>query len=160
MPFVSTLDREVLASFFRFTAARSQRGRASRGLLSLLFGVLVAGCASTGFSSKPAEEIVLSRAQARWDALVARDWATAYKFMVPAYRAIVPQERYGNQFQGPVKWESAKASSAKCEEKRCSVQVEVAFRALLPRQARHVSSTYVEEIWVLEEGQWFKFEPV
>lgn len=132
-----------------------------KSLLAAVAGALLAsGCASLGSPSESAEEAVLQRAQARWDALVDREWAAAYKFMTPAYRAIVPQRRYGNQFQGPVQWESAKAESAKCDEKRCVVQVRIDFRALLPKHADKVTTTWAEEVWVLEDGQWYKFEPI
>lgn len=102
----------------------------------------------------------MERAQARWNALIERDWNTAYPYTTPSYRAIVPLKRYGNQFAGPLQWESAKAHSAKCEETRCTVQVEIGFRMLLPGHTNRLSSTFVDEVWVLEEGQWYKFETV
>jgi hypothetical protein len=120
--------------------------------------VLAAGCATLGPGSRTAEQIVLERAQARLDALLERDWARAYPYLTPSYRAIVPRQRYGNQFQGPIQWEEAKAKSAKCEEKRCVVEVEIGARLLLPGHTDRVTSSQFEEIWVLEEGQWFKFE--
>jgi len=123
-----------------------------------IFVAVAAGCASIGAGSRPAEQVVLERAQARWNALVERDWNAAYPYLTPAYRAVVPLKRYGNQFTGPVQWESAKAQSAACEEKRCTVKVEITFRALLPGHMDRVSSTYLDETWVLEDGEWYKFE--
>jgi len=120
--------------------------------------VFAAACASIGAGSRPAEEIVLERAQARWNALVERDWNTAYPYITPAYRAIVPLKRYGNQFTGPLQWESAKAHSATCEGARCTVRVEISFRTLLPGHTDRLSSTFVDEVWVLEEGTWYKYE--
>jgi len=132
-------------------------------MLSALAGaltVLATGCASLGVG-QTADKIVLERAQARWDALVARNWNAAYPYLVPAYRALVPLSRYGNQFTGPIQWEGAKATSAACEAKRCTVKVEVRFRTLLPGHLERSSSTYVDEVWVLEDdGQWYKFETV
>jgi uncharacterized protein YceK len=124
----------------------------------ILAAALAAGCATVGAGLNPAEEIVLERAQARLDALLERDWARAYPYLTPSYRAIVPRQRYGDQFQGPIKWESAKAQSAKCEEKRCVVKIEIAARLLLQGHADRVTTSYSEEVWVLEDGQWFKFE--
>lgn len=123
-----------------------------------LAAALAAGCATVGAGSKTAEEIVLERAQARLDALLERDWARAYPFLTPSYRALVPRQRYGNQFQGPIQWEQAKAASAKCEEKRCVVKVEVSARVLLQGHTDRVTTSHFEEVWILEEGQWFKFE--
>jgi hypothetical protein len=128
-------------------------------ILGVVLSLVAAGCASTGgLGSKPPEEVVLTRAQDRWKALLKRDWATAYEYVTPAYRALVPLDRYGNQFSGPVQWEGATAKSAKCEEKRCEVVVEIVFRTLLPGHRDRVSSTHIQETWVLEDGQWFKFE--
>jgi len=128
--------------------------------LWVVAALLAGGCASIGMGTRTAEEVVLERAQTRLDALRERNWAAAYPFLTPAYRAIVPQQRYANQFQGPLQWEAAKAKGAKCEEKRCLVDVEISFRLLLPGHSDRVSSTNFEEVWVLEDGQWFKFEPV
>jgi uncharacterized protein YceK len=128
--------------------------------LWVLAALFAGGCASIGAGTRTAEEVVLERAQARLDALRERNWAVAYPFLTPAYRAIVPQQRYASQFQGPIQWEAAKAKGAKCEEKRCLVDVEISFRLLLPRHSDRVTSTNFEEIWVLEDGQWFKFEPI
>ena len=126
----------------------------------LLVAALASGCASVGSAFLPAEDAVLKRAQARWDALVERDWKAAYAYMTPGYRAVVPLKRYSNQFSGPAQWDSAKAKSAKCEETRCVVNVEISYRLLLPGHTNRVDSTHVEEVWVREEGQWYKFEPL
>lgn len=123
-----------------------------------LVAAFAAGCASIGAGYHAAEEIVLERAQARWNALVERDWNAAYPYTTPAYRAIVPLKRYGNQFTGPLQWESAKVHSATCEEARCTVRVEISFRMLLPGHTDRLSSTFVDEVWVLEEGSWYKYE--
>ena len=124
----------------------------------LVAGTLAGGCASIGGEAKPPEQAVVERAQARWDALLRRDWAAAYQYLVPAYRSIVSVDRYGNQFSGPVQWESAMAKSAQCEEKRCTVAVEVMVRVLLPGHRNNLLSSNFEEVWVLEDGKWFKFE--
>lgn len=134
------------------------RGFSCGGACAIFGGLLLAGCATLG-PAKSAEDIVLQRAQARWNAMVDRDFATAYKYLTPTYRATVPQRRYANKFQGPVSWESATAKSAKCEEKKCSVLIEISFRTVLPGHHDRQMSTHFDETWVLEEAEWFKFEP-
>jgi len=118
---------------------------------------LMSGCA-TSASSRPATEVVLERAQSRWAALLKRDWALAYSYLSSGYRATVPLDRYGNQFSGPLQWEAAKAHSAECEGQRCVVTVEITFKLLLSGHRDRVSSTFLEEVWLLEDGQWYKFE--
>jgi len=123
-----------------------------------IFVAVAAGCASIGAGSRPAEQVVLERAQARWNALVDRDFAAAYPYLTPGYRAVVPLTSYRRQSTGPAQWESAKAQSAKCEAARCIVAVEITFRIGLPGHADRLQSTFVDETWVLEDGQWFKYE--
>ncbi len=129
------------------------------GLAAVLASV-ASGCATMGGGPEAAEKIVLERAQARWNSLLARDWNAAYPYLTAAYREVVPLSRYGNQFTGPVQWESAKATGASCEEKRCTVKVEVGFRTLLPGHMDRLTKTFVDEVWILEDGQWYKFETV
>jgi len=119
---------------------------------------VAAGCASIGAGSRPADEVVLERAQARWNALVERDFATAYPYLTSGYRAVVPLQSYRRQSTGPAQWESAKAQSAKCEAARCIVSVAITFRLGLPGHGDRVQTAYVDETWVLEDGQWYKFE--
>jgi uncharacterized protein YceK len=126
--------------------------------LAVSAALLTGGCAATVSASRPAKEIVGERAQARWDALVRRDWSAAYGYLTPAYRAVVSAERYGNQFAGPMQWQSAKVQGVECEQTRCIATVEISFRLLLPGHLDRVSATFVEETWLLEDGQWYKFE--
>jgi len=123
-----------------------------------IFMAVAAGCASIGAGSRPAEQVVLERAQARWNALVDRDFAAAYTYLTAGYRAVVPLAAYRRQTTGPAQWEGAKAHSAKCEAARCIVAVEITFRIGLPGHADRVQSSFVDETWVLEDGQWFKYE--
>ena len=134
---------------------------ARRWLRAAAAGILMAvaaGCASIGAGSRPAEQVVLERAQARWNALVDRDFGAAYAYLTSGYRAVVPLAAYRRQTTGPAQWEGAKAHSAKCEAARCIVAVEITFRIGLPGHADRVQSSFVDETWVLEDGQWFKYE--
>jgi hypothetical protein len=135
--------------------------RLSRWLRAIILGAAIAvaaGCASIGAGSRPAEQVVLERAQARWNALVDRDFGAAYAYLTSGYRAVVPLAAYRRQTTGPAQWESAKAQSAKCEAARCIVAVEITFRIGLPGHSDRVQSAFVDETWVLEDGQWFKYE--
>lgn len=135
-------------------------GRTAR---SVAFGiavlVLAAGCASTISGLRPADEVVLERAQQRWNALVKRRWSEAYAYLTPAFREVVPLDRYISQLTGgPVQWTDAKAYRANCEDRRCSVSVEIFFRLKLKGHGDRVSSTHLDEDWVLDDGGWYKFE--
>jgi hypothetical protein len=138
----------------------TSRYRLFTAALGLWGAIAAAGCASGGSFGGSPEKIVTERAQARWNALIDQNWAAAYPYMTPAYRAIVPLKRYGDQFTGPARWEGAKVTGAKCEEKRCQVGVAVSIRLLMPAHSNRVDTTNIQETWVLEDGQWFKYEPM
>jgi hypothetical protein len=129
----------------------------SVAFLAVAFALVFAGCATPEASRTPAE-VTVERAKARWAALLRRDWATAYSYLSSGYRATVPVDRYGNQFTGPLQWEGAQVQGAECEPTRCVVTVEIVFRLMLTGHRDRKSSTFVEEIWLLEDGQWYKFE--
>jgi hypothetical protein len=126
--------------------------------LVLAAALILVGCASPGASPQTPVEITMERAQARWNALLKRDWPTAYGYLTSGYRATVSIDRYGGQFTGPLQWEGAKAQGAQCEPTRCVVTVELVFRLMLAGHRDRKSSTFIEEIWLLEDGQWYKFE--
>jgi hypothetical protein len=120
--------------------------------------LILAGCAGPVASNRTPADIAVERAQARWDALMRRDWATAYGYLTSGYRATVSADRYGGQFSGPLQWEGARAHGAECEATRCVVTVEITFRLMLAGHRDRKSSTFIEEVWLLEDGQWYKFE--
>ena len=87
----------------------------------------VAGCA---FQSKAPEQDVQERAQARWDALVKRDFERAWTYTDPAFRARVPQADYKARFGAGGAWKEAKVTSVTCEPERCLVRVRVTTQNL------------------------------
>ena len=46
----------------------------------------------------------------------------------------------------------------KCEAERCTVRVRVAAKVLAPPFTGQEVVTYVEEVWVRDEGQWWFFQ--
>jgi hypothetical protein len=118
---------------------------------------LLVACTSIG-GAKTAEEAVKLRSQERWNALIKREWSAAYQFHTPAYRELVSLDRYSSQFTAPVRWEGASPVSSVCEEKRCTVRVEVSFQLTLPQHRGSRSKSFLEETWVLEDGQWYYVE--
>jgi hypothetical protein len=118
----------------------------------------VAGCASLA-PGKP-EEVVRQRAQARWDALLAGEWKTAYGYMSPSYRALVEEKRFANQFGSGAGWVSAEVFKVTCADEKCTVVMEVKFKPILGMRAGNVATTSFEESWIREDGQWWMFQRV
>jgi hypothetical protein len=127
--------------------------------LVLLLAVLVASCA-TGSAGSP-EATVRQRAQARWAALIAGEWNDAYAYMVPSYRALIPRNRFVNQFGGGGAWLDAEVVDVSCkEEDKCSVRMKVSFRPVLGGRSREPVTTHFDETWVREDGQWWMFQKI
>ena len=88
------------------------RFRSTRRALAPLLaaGVLaLAGCA--GLQPQTTEQLVQQRAQQRWDALLAGDFAKAWTYTPASYRARVKQDDYRDQFGRGGRWTAATVKS-------------------------------------------------
>lgn len=123
--------------------------RAVLGLLPLL-----AACAAT-VPATP-EEAVRARAQARWQAVIARDLPQAYEFLSPGSRAVISLGQYRARFGAAVNWKAAEVFKVVCEQAdRCTATVKVTYQPVLPRASIGDTETSVDEVWLLEAGQWW-----
>jgi hypothetical protein len=131
--------------------------KAPRLILGLAAGLslsILAGCATM----MPAEQVVEKRAMARWDALIKRDYAEAYKYLSPGYRSGVSVDHYEKSFiYKKVKWTSAKFIESKCEEKTCKVRISLGYTVYgaVPGVKAFKSREPIEESWVRSGGSWY-----
>ena len=92
--------------------------------LSLLTTLLLSACA-TPLGLTP-EDQVRQRATQRWQALLAYDYAKAYEFATPSYRALVSPESYRGRQGAALQRTSAKVFRVDCPEPgKCTARVEV-----------------------------------
>ena len=128
------------------------------GALTLALGALaLSGCAALAPTTP--EQQVQQRATQRWDALIASRWDKAYGFVSPSFRATMSEERYRERFVGVPKWKKVEVRSVKCESEKCIavVHIESLYGA---RAGMETLSTDMSEIWLNEDGQWYKYEPL
>ena len=122
-----------------------------------VLSLLATGCANM----RPApEETVRKLATQRWQALLAGKFDQAYEFATPGFRKLRSVDSYRtNRSAVPVKWVSAEVLRANCEPTRCTVTVKVLSEPRMPgfRKLSTLESG-VDEVWVLEDGQWWIFE--
>lgn len=129
----------------------------SRSCLFLIMALL-AGCqTSQGLTTtaktenaQVTEQKVMARAQARWNALLAKDLDKAYDFLSPAMRSTMSRDVYKLRIN-PSFWRGAKVKSATCREEVCDVKVEIAIMALENLSVDQV----LEEKWIFNQGQWW-----
>jgi hypothetical protein len=127
--------------------------------LVALLAVVVAGCAtlpgalSTATEpSKTREQMVVARAQQRWDALVKLDYAEAYKFISPSGRSKMRLQDYLLRVNmGHMR--KAVAQSATCEAEICEVKVTLDY--VIAVEGKIPITQVVSESWILDEGSWW-----
>jgi len=115
----------------------------------------LSACATTPSSES---DIVIERAQARWDAIASGDLETAYTYYSPGFRSANSLIDFGvSMSMRRVKWTSATYLEHSCEESRCLVQFDVGFKVSNPVPGLKVyeSSSKVEDTWIKTNGQWW-----
>jgi hypothetical protein len=130
----------------------------SKRWLVLAVALALGACATPGGSSP--EEAVKERANARWKLLVARDFKSAYEYNTATYRSLVSLDTFKSRTGSAVAWLGAEAIGVNCpEEQKCTARIRIDYKPPL-RGGGDKLSTYFDEIWLRESGQWWVFEPV
>ena len=126
-------------------------------MIAALAATLVA-CASMKGKGEPLEV----RAQQRWDALVAKDWATSYAFLSPGFRSATSEQAYALQMDElTVEWVGAEVLevvNCELELNTCEVAVNVSYRVTrgLPGVRKPIElQRRVTEDWIESAGTWY-----
>lgn len=128
-----------------------------RNMAAVCLLVSLTGCAS--FAGRTPEEQVKVRAQERRDALVKGDLDRVYQYFTPGYRGTVSLDRYRESIGKAVVNVAASVESVKCETlEKCIAQVKVETKPLAVPRFTGTITTYSDETWLLEAGQWWYFQ--
>lgn len=124
-------------------------------LLVTMLTLLLGACASTGTTkAHPVEE----RAQQRWDALLSRDFDTAYSFYSPGYRSANSRVDFEiSQRTRKVAILAAQVDGSECSADACTVNASVQYRvgSPVPGVSKWESSSKLQERWVKTDGKWW-----
>jgi hypothetical protein len=124
--------------------------------LVLLGVMLLSACAAT--STVAPEDVVKERAQARWDALLTGDFATAYSYYSPGFRSAttVVDFEIGIRMR-KVQHRSAEYLDQNCEENVCTVRFTVGYRVVKPVPGVDAweNEGVVSEQWIKSDGEWW-----
>jgi hypothetical protein len=122
---------------------------------------VVAGCANTGGGLAPdspaalKEKVVAERANARWQALIKRDYDGAYAFFSPASRETTSLSKFQAQIQA-IEYRAVAIEKIECGAEVCKVTLQVTYD-FPPAKIRGVV-TPLDENWIIDKGQaWFVF---
>lgn len=135
-----------------FTTSPTARRLCSAVLLALGWAALT-GCATFGAP----ESVVKSRASAYWKARVDGRPDKAYEFTSPAHRQLRSFEQYRVKFAG-LGAKSAEVASVTCEAERCVARVKLEAAPGLAMLNLSTVEMYMDDVWVLEDGQWWHYE--
>ena len=104
---------------------------------------------------------VKERSSARWEALIRGDKDAAYAYLSPGTRKMMTVEQYRGRTQA-INYTGAQVENVDCEAETCQVRVIVMYDYLPAKGTTRAKglATYVQETWVLENGQvWFSWRP-
>lgn len=108
------------------------------------------------------EDRVLVLAEKRQEALLGRDFVTAYKYMSPGYRQLNTLEQFTSNYTGVYAWESSDVLSATCEENICKVHVEIGYDSARmfntgrkPSGEKQIISRVNIETWLKLDNKWW-----
>lgn len=127
-------------------------------LFLLLFVTGLAWAANADIVSAERDHVLRQRVHERWDALMKKDYATAYQFEMPVFRSAYSLQEYQRGFGDDIVWE-------KVEVDRLLFQGDDVATIYLNMQyhpAKHVMegvmpkiTSMMTEKWILVDGQWW-----
>jgi len=140
-----------------------RRGRDRvRWLLPLAVLALLSACASLTPQDTDAwrdsqRAKLKARAEARWKALIAGDYATAYEYLSPDHRVVVSLQQFREKFGGAITWRMAIAKDIKYDSPTvATVMVAVTYRYSGPRGGGDIEmGRLVAEKWLYSGGDWW-----
>lgn len=104
----------------------------------------------------PEQVQVRDRATARWQTLMAGDFAKAYAFATPAVKKSTTEAAYLARFESKPQWNGAEVVAVTCATPvNCVARVRVDLKIFVPRTTLRNMVSHVDEAWVLDEGQWW-----
>ena len=118
--------------------------------------LLVAGCASLGNTTP--EEKVQQRAEAFWQARMKGEPEKAYALLSPAYRKVRTLEQYRAQYGSATGVKSASVVKVACETEKCTVRIKIEAAPALMGVNVGTIATGLDETWLWEDGQWWRFQ--
>ena len=131
-------------------------GKLQRNMKVALWGccaLAVTGCATM---SGP-ERTVEVRATEYWQARLEGRPDLAYELTTPSHRQLRTLPQYRSKFPG-LGAKSAEVADVTCEAERCVARIKLKVQPGLAMVKLDAVDMYLDDVWVLEQGQWWHFE--
>ncbi len=124
--------------------------------VSLSIAALALGaCSGMTTKNQTPEEIVMERAQARYDALMQQDaegLAIAFDYTSPSYRSYATAKQYNAKVAGRGMWNKVEVETANCEDSVCKVKVNLTYTS--PQFKLPITRPFHEK-WIEINGEWW-----
>ena len=112
--------------------------------------------AKTG--SMSGEQMVIQRADDRWQSLIAWDMEKAYGYLSPGPRERMPLSVYMKKNAvAPMEYTGAVVKNTQCENQVCTLKVQISYLyqgSVSAARGQEMSSTITEN-WIMADGNWF-----
>ncbi|MFN7153191.1 MAG: hypothetical protein ACK4OE_05825 [Acidovorax sp.] len=126
--------------------------RLGAGALALSVLVL-AGCAT--MSPSTPEAAVEQRATAYWKARQAGQIDKVYALVPPSYRKVRTLDQFKMQFGTAAAVQGVEVTKVTCEPEKCVARIKLSVTPALAGLKMGNIDTYLDETWLLEDGQWW-----
>lgn len=118
--------------------------------------VVMAGCASLGMGTP--EDIVHKRSNDYWKARMEANYKKAYDMSTPSYRSLKSADQFRLQYGAGAAIKGAETTQVKCQAEKCTARVKISAAPALAAMNLGTIDTYIDEIWLLEDGQWWHYQ--
>ena len=132
--------------------------RSARALMLVALAAVAASCATSPTQKDP----MLERAQARWDAIIARDYDAAYALYSPGYRSATTRTDFEIELRSRrITWRSAIYRDHSCEGQVCTVTFDVKYLAPrpVPGLDKWEGKSAIDDTWIRASGEWWYVPP-
>lgn len=101
--------------------------------------------------------VLTQRVAAKWDALIRKDFSTAYSFTSPGYRKLFSLDTFKSSFGHKVTWRRVEVVDVDFKgDDAATVGINIHVVYYPPQAERAIDmQSYVHESWVLVDGQWW-----
>ena len=111
-----------------------------------------------GAESISGEQLVMQRAEDRWQSLIDWDIDKAYGYLSPGTRQRMPLPVYAKtKAIAPMQYTGAVVKNTQCEKEVCTLKVEIRYLyqgSVRAAQGQEMSSLVTEK-WIMADDNWF-----
>ena len=130
--------------------------------LVFVAGVALAGCSTQECKDYSETLKVEKRVEGRWNALIEKNFKSAYTYTSESYRDMITEEDYTKSMNRKIIWKSAEITRTRCNEDVCKVHLTLKYHVLpqfgLPRGADSMENTV--ENWLRKGSEWWYLPPI